>query len=92
MSRFDHTAWDDGRGVKDLSTLGVGPLIEFVKILEEELAEDSGPRVITLLDEMSARLSDMDKCIFRLLNEAEKVNGEKRRSQPSNFERPRLRA
>lgn len=63
--------WDNGSGLEELSTWGVRPLFQFLRIFDEEYGDDSKEDdfAIFLYYQMKNILLDMDETINRFLDD-----------------------
>ena len=67
--------WNNGMGMEDLSTWGTDPLYQFLEMFDEFFVQGAGPKEgdhpfgVFLYYQMKNILMDMDKVIYRFLDE-----------------------
>jgi hypothetical protein len=80
MSKYDYWSlekaeWDNGRGIENLVTFGINPIQAIVEIIDDETEfykESNKATVRHLNFGVLNILENMEKCIYRLLDERHK--------------------
>jgi hypothetical protein len=69
--------WDNGRGIEDLVTLGINPIKTITDIIDDttdHYSESSGEKVSRLNFAVRNMLENMERCIYRLLDERHELS------------------
>ena len=76
MGYLLNAEWRNGMGMEDLSTWGTDPLYQFLEMFDEYFVQGAGPNEmdepfgVFIYFQMKNILLDMDKVIYRFLDDA----------------------